>query len=944
LICQVLWQQELILVLGGTMYSAALILMTYMSGLALGNTVAGNLLLRFKKEKKLYAVIQVFIGIYIFLFPFILTFTGEISRLFFPLSFSSNFLYIILKASITFLVLLIPSTLIGTCYPIMVSQFEKMKISKNIFIGKLNFLNSLGSVLGALLTGFLLIFLLGSRNSLKLAGSLFLVMGILVFILPERKKAKLELKKSPAFTPNNPSEKLEINISLNPKFLQKLLVILFFCSGFTALSYEILYNRILIYFVGNTIFSFTLIVAFFILGYSLGSFIFYKFLKHRTRLSWLLGIFAGLEILIALFHLFLPVLLKGFFNFLTTLKSTLINSGWDMLLTEFILRFFSSFILLIFPALLFGIIFPLVYRIYFGTLKKIPDAKTTGKIFGRINALNTLGSVLGPFLTGFILIALFQVSQTLRLIAIINIFIGFILLFYLVLNLPVNQKKNIIRTALGLVFCLIFFLVVPVQNQLGIQAAKHSPADKVLYYQEGIYGTVSVSVNKNNVRLLNINGVGEVPTDHDSMRAFRMLAYLPFMIHQNPRSLLSIAFGGGITFGSIANTEIPEMTCIEICKDVLGAAHLYHHENNRVDQNKKVKIIIQDGRNFIQNTTQKFDIITSDATHPASFDSWVLYTREFYRSCQRQLKKQGIMAQWIPLHGLSVSDYKTIIKTFSSVFHHVSLYLANSYSIILGSEKPINIKRGNFLKWTIQKKKIRTELKAINITSETDFDNWLLFNDGQLKEFAAGSPISTDDLSPLQFTELRSLRVKNTFLENLSEMYNFRSRKKLFNPVLDGYLKARILIEKNRINQAMSFIDQINREKKFPEIFELKKRVVKELAIKNMPRLLKQKNFELIFSTLKSYLELFPDDGYFLNILGLVYYSQKKYSLAKEMMIKSMNLSKYDFIVQRNAVIVFMNIKEYSLALEAVRNFLELDPNNREFQNLENTFKELIQK
>jgi tetratricopeptide (TPR) repeat protein len=80
-----------------------------------------------------------------------------------------------------------------------------------------------------------------------------------------------------------------------------------------------------------------------------------------------------------------------------------------------------------------------------------------------------------------------------------------------------------------------------------------------------------------------------------------------------------------------------------------------------------------------------------------------------------------------------------------------------------------------------------------------------------------------------------------------------------------------------------------------------------------------------------------------LNILGLVYYSQKQYDRAKELMKQSMNLSKYDLIVQRNAVLVFMNIKAYSLALKAVNNYLELDPANQEYKKLKKKFKELVQ-
>ncbi|MCK4944207.1 MAG: fused MFS/spermidine synthase, partial [Candidatus Aminicenantes bacterium] len=284
LICQVLWQRELILVLGGSVYSTTIILMAYMSGLALGNFWAGKLMTRFRHEYRLLAWIQVAIGIFIFIFPLLLIGVDAISDFLFPLSTRHHFFYLFIKALIAFLVLLVPSSLIGVCFPVLVSLFERMKVSRNIFIGKLNFLNSLGSVLGALMTGFVLIYFLGARTSLALAGALFVLSGILVLGISLRKPPGIGIPVSPVPESGSWPEKLVMDIPLKPAVLRSLLILLFFCSGFTALSYELLYNRILIYFLGNTTFSFTLIVSFFILGYSLGSFIFYKFMNRNQKI------------------------------------------------------------------------------------------------------------------------------------------------------------------------------------------------------------------------------------------------------------------------------------------------------------------------------------------------------------------------------------------------------------------------------------------------------------------------------------------------------------------------------------------------------------------------------------------------------------------------------------------------------------------------------------
>lgn len=923
--------------LGGSVYSTAIILMAYMSGLALGNILAGKLLARTEFEYRLLGWILFIIGIFVFIFPAVLTGVDALSDLLFPLATGHHSIYLFFKVLLAFLTLLIPSTLIGACFPVLVSLFEKMKISRNIFIGKLNFLNSLGSVLGALLTGFILIYLLGARISLYLAGLMFVMTGILIRTAGKWKQYRLRIPDHPSNRNRSGPEFLESDISIKPSVFRSLLIGLFFCSGFTALSYELLYNRILIYFLGNTTFSFTLIVAFFILGYSLGSFIFYRFMNRSRKISAFLNQLALFQFIIALYHLLLPVILPLLQRMMIGLKSNLLGSLTDKLLVEFIIRFLSGFTILILPSLCFGIIFPLVYRIYFGSLKGRIVQKSIGKIFGKINAINTLGSVAGPLFTGFLLIAVFQISLTLRLISVVNILIGMVLL---VLAVPtdLNRKNHFIKTALVLLVWLGLSVTIPVHNQLGLRAARQSESDSILFYREGVFGTVSVSINTRNIKILKINGVGEVPTDYDSMRAFRMLAYLPFMIHENPRSLLSIAFGGGITFGSIANTGLPRMKCIEICGDVLDAAHLFEPENNRVRQRMEDKILIQDGRTYIRNTREHFDIITSDATHPASFDSWVLYTREFYRSCREKLHPGGIMAQWIPLHGLSVADYRSVLKTFSSVFDYTQLYLANAYSIIIGSREPLALKTGALERWIAREPRIGKELRKIHVTSLSDLSQCLLLSNSSLRQFAVDAEISRDAFSPLQFAELRSLNRENTLDDNLSALLEYRQRKGMRNPGLDAYLEARILAERNQIPRALEFIETLDSRLKNPQIQELKNRILLEMAIRRIPELLKDKNVSFIIETLKGWIKRFPDEGTFYGLLGYFRFGRGQTRQAGDLARKSIRLSPWNRSAQKIALNIFISLKDYSGIMEALQNLLRIEPGNSKYKKLQAEF------
>ena len=148
-------------------------------------------------------------------------------------------------------------------------------------------------------------------------------------------------------------------------------------------------------------------------------------------------------------------------------------------------------------------------------------------------------------------------------------------------------------------------------------------------------------------RLLQVNGAGEVPTDPNSIRVFRLLGTLPLALHPSPDDVLVVAYGGGITLSAVAAQHPSRIDCAEIVPAVVDASPLFERWNGglaaRLDE-AGVRLVFDDGRNHVLRTTRRYDVIISDSTHPATADSWVLYTREFYRLCRERLNDGGMMA------------------------------------------------------------------------------------------------------------------------------------------------------------------------------------------------------------------------------------------------------------------------------------------------------------
>ena len=249
------------------------------------------------------------------------------------------------------------------------------------------------------------------------------------------------------------------------------------------------------------------------------------------------------------------------------------------------------------------------------------------------------------------------------------------------------------------------------------------PNSRLLYWDEGAGATVSVHQKQDGVRILKVNGGGEVPTDYASLQTFRLLGHLPLVLHPDPAQVLVIAFGGGITLSAAELHQPVRLDCAELVPGVPRAAPYFARYNRqiatRLDQ-APIELVAEDGRNHVLRTQRQYDAIICDATHPGTADSWVLYTEEFYRLCRGRVGADGLVAQWLPLHGLAVEDYKMILRTFRAVYPHASLWLTHQYSILLGTPGALHIDYAA-LERKLEPLGVRVSLRSVDLGDPPSF-------------------------------------------------------------------------------------------------------------------------------------------------------------------------------------------------------------------------------
>ena len=754
LIYQTVWIRQFGLVFGVDVFAAATVLAGFMAGLAIGNLIFGRIVDKQRRGLELFIILELGIGAFALLFP--LTFQGLMkfyTSLYhlLPLGFYTTQIY---RFTLSFLFLLIPTTLMGGTLPVLSKVIVKNINTLGWNIGRLYCVNNIGALLGCFATGFILMRSFGLRQSVLLAAGLNILNACIVFVL--YKLSTPSAISSESLEPSQSS--LE---SLSPRII-RLVMIVFAVEGFTTLAYEVIWTRILVGFsYDKSVTFYTTVILSFIFGLSLGSILVAKWIdKRKSLLAW----FAGLEILIGILGV---ALLTGFAEIGRVLSEWRLSYGegwWTSVGREYLLLFAVMSI----PTTLMGMTFPIVGKIC------VPHLKRLGSRVGELGFLDTVGSIFGAFVAGFVMIPILGVVNATLVTAGINLTMGLILLVF---HPNFKMQRKAVYVLSSLLIFVILILVLPNSGYFQHWQTRR-PADRLLYYHEGADATVAVPQHTDGVKFLAINGSVTAFANYGDTRVHKMLAYLPYLLHRDPHNALIIGLGMGVTAQSLMLPDINEIDCVEINPGVVeAAAQEFSRENQRVLEQQRLQMIIDDGRSYLAMTTKEYDIITSNAVHARL--SGNLYTKEFYQLCRERLNPDGIMCQWTSTNWLTPGEFKSLIAAFHSVFPHTSLWLVNAgHLLMIGSADAMVVNYGELAR-RLNLPRVQRDLQPWSLHTPELLLAHYVFDEQRLAEFSDNSPINRDNkpiaefsrvVSKMQIPEilLELIRLKTSYVDNLA--------------------------------------------------------------------------------------------------------------------------------------------------------------------------------
>jgi spermidine synthase len=665
LIYEIVWYQLLQFVIGSSAISLGVLLATFMGGLCLGSlTLPRVLAARRYHPLRVYAVIELGIGFCGILALFGIPLVGRI----YAAAVGHGLPAILLRAAISSVCLLPPTILMGASLP-AIARWIRTTPRGISLLGLLYSANTIGAVFGCLLAGFYLLRVFDMARATYVAAAINAGVALISFGLA---------MGSPGKASDDSVQTLLADVRHYwPVYVTIAL------SGACALGAEVVWTRILGLLLGATVYTFSIILAVFLMGLGMGSYggaLLSRFVRPQKAIGYcqllLTAAIAWTAFMLAKSLPYWPINPKLSPSPWFTFQIDVARAIWAM-----------------FPAtVLWGASFPLALAAV--ASGDDDPARPVGSTY----AANTCGAILGALAFSMILIPGIGTQGSQRVLIVLSAVASLCMLLPVVSSS--RAKAGSVWLAASMMVAGILASTVPrIPAGLVAYGRLFLPVNgsQILYVGEGLNSSIAVS-QFGATRQFHVSGKAEASNGAYDMRLQRMLGHLPALLHPKPRSVLVVGFGAGVTAGSFAvNPDVERIVICEIEPLVPPITSQYFNkENYNVLHDRRTQVVYEDARNFILTAPEKFDIITSDPIHPWVKGSASLYTKEYFELVKEHLNPGGVVTQWVPLYETDVDTVKSEIATFFAVFPDGTIWAnegdGGGYDIVLlGQSSPTRI-------------------------------------------------------------------------------------------------------------------------------------------------------------------------------------------------------------------------------------------------------------
>lgn len=747
LIYEVVWLRILVRVLGCTVYATSTVLAAFMTGLALGSYFFGKRADRVRRPLLLYAALELGIAGTSLLVPFVLRSLVPVFQAIY--AGTSPMVFSLARFALVFLCLVIPTTMMGGTFPVLTRFLTKESSHFGYATGTLYAANTWGAVIGVLSSGFVLIGQAGEFMTVLIAVLLNAAVASAAYALhkssepadPERNNQTQVDTRNEAPSSLYPSVRWLIALSLG-------------LSGFAALGYEVVWTRMLQFFLGTSVYAFTVMLALYLIGIAWGS----QWSRKRVD-QWRdpVAVFALFEILISFFSLIGLWLLVP------------MDSIMFLRLFGFSRNVLAAVVAILPTTFCLGALFPTVSRCF------LSDDGRIGMTIGRVYSTNTMGTILGSLAAGFLLIPLAGTAGTAMALSFLNAIIGIILFLT-----ALRRIRRPIITAIGAGALAGAGVMMHYLQDPFFEITKNriltGYSEAVIYlHRERPQATITAfggGRNRPGDKHLWINGVGMTALTTET----KLMAHMPILLCKDPKKVLIICFGMGTTLKSSVVHDV-SVDVVELVADAYDAFEFFHPGAGPILKRSNVRAHVDDGRNFLLMNKEPYDVITIDPAPPLeSAGSVNLYSWEFLTLCRQHLKGSGVVCLWVP--PAPGTEVRLIMSTFVDVFPHATLWRGPRYPgfYLIGTNKSLQIDHVRFNK-AFQDEKFMADLKEWDdaVADAGSMEKLHLLDEGEFRDYVKGVPHITDDHPYTEFPLFRTLSQQGLSFLNAKDVARWKT-------------------------------------------------------------------------------------------------------------------------------------------------------------------------
>jgi len=607
---QIVWTQQATVWLGHEWAAVLAVVAAFFGGLSVGALALGPRVDRSERPARWYAACEAVIGLWSIALGFLMAPLGK-----WLLALTGEQPSTVWQWSVAFsgtFVLLLPATAaMGATLPAMERVMAQMR-RRGSSIAVLYAGNTFGAVVGVLTAAFWLVPEFGLARTAAVCAALNLLCAAAALKVFAEREAR-----EPSPTRSDASGAL----------------MLLAATGLLGIGFEVLVVRVLSQVTENTVYTFAMLLAVYLVGTALGAAAYQRWLSSRPdksglrdRLLWLLAV----ACLLGTVSLWSAEILKALvLHALGPSMAAALAAEGALAVGAFLL-----------PTLVMGATFS-----HLST-----TARAAGISFGRALGVNTVGAAIAPLLFGVLLLPALGPKSALLLVA----------ACYLALSVRRLWRAPTLWATAGATLGLavwtspLAFVDIP-------------DGGRIVSYREGAMAAVSVVEDADGVARLRIDNRQQEGSSATLLSDSRQ-ALLPLLLHPSPRRALFLGLGTGVTASSAAEDPMLQVDAVELVPEVIDASAFFRRNFAGGAPNPRLRLMVADARRFVRATRQRYDLIVSDNFHPARSGSGSLYTVEHFSAVRDRLGPGGLFCQWLPLHQLDLETLRSIVRAFVTVY------------------------------------------------------------------------------------------------------------------------------------------------------------------------------------------------------------------------------------------------------------------------------------